>query len=76
MVNLIFRFFAAVSHIPQFVHSPAGFVTLRFFFVTRKTYLCGCFRYGVALYYPPGNFPNQYAENVQPRSDLEDFRLA
>ncbi|CAF4346111.1 unnamed protein product, partial [Adineta steineri] len=34
------------------------------------------FRYGVALYYPPGNFPNQYAYNVLPRSDLEDFRLA
>jgi hypothetical protein len=34
------------------------------------------FRYGVALYYPPGNFPNQYAENVQQRSDLEDNRLA
>ncbi|CAF1060754.1 unnamed protein product [Adineta steineri] len=32
--------------------------------------------YGVALYYPPGNFPNQYAYNVLPRSDLEDFRLA
>lgn len=32
--------------------------------------------YGVALYYPPGNFPNQYAENVQPRSDAEDHRLA
>lgn len=34
------------------------------------------FRYGVALYYPPGNFPNQYGENVQPRSGLEDHRLA
>jgi hypothetical protein len=34
------------------------------------------FRYGVALYYPPGNFPNQYNENVQQRSDLEDQRLA
>jgi hypothetical protein len=33
-------------------------------------------RYGVALYYPPGNFPNQYMENVQPRSELEDGRLA
>ncbi|CAF1090972.1 unnamed protein product [Adineta ricciae] len=32
--------------------------------------------YGVALYYPPGNFPNQFALNVQPRSDMEDFRLA
>ena len=34
------------------------------------------FRYGVALYYPPGNFPDQCAGNVQARSDLEDFRLA
>ncbi|CAF0847105.1 unnamed protein product [Rotaria sp. Silwood1] len=32
--------------------------------------------YGVALYYPPGNFPNQYATNVQARSALEDHRLA
>lgn len=33
------------------------------------------FRYGVALYYPPGNFPNQYTDNVHPRNDLEDHRL-
>lgn len=34
------------------------------------------FRYGVALYYPPGNFPNQYSANVQQREELEDNRLA
>ena len=33
-------------------------------------------RYGVALYHPPGNFPLQYAANVQQRSDLEEYRLA
>ncbi|CAF5205084.1 unnamed protein product, partial [Rotaria magnacalcarata] len=32
--------------------------------------------YGVAVYFPPGNYPNQYMENVQPRSDLENQRLA
>lgn len=32
--------------------------------------------YGVALYHPPGNFPTQFAENVQQRSDLEEVRLA
>ncbi|CAF3243079.1 unnamed protein product [Rotaria socialis] len=32
--------------------------------------------YGVAVYFPPGNYPNQYMENVQPRSDLENQRFA
>jgi hypothetical protein len=47
------------------------------FLIHRNIYLNHfLFRYGVALYYPPGNFPNQYYENVQQRSDLEQNRLA